>query len=673
MKRHLLSTLTLSLMAAFATAAPLSGIETQTFDANVRVQDDVFAHMHGKWLQTTEIPAERSSWGPSSMLAETVKTQVRSIIETAQKDKARKAGSNAQKIGDLYDSFMDEKKLEALGHKALAGELAKVRGMKDKNGVPAMAAHLAKLGVETPHTAVVLQDLRDSTRYAAYIDQSGIGLPDRDYYLKKDDAKMVEVLAKYEKHVARMLELAGHKDAAAAAKSVLAFETEIAQVQWTKVELRDVVKQYNKLDMAKLNALTPGYNWSAWMAETGLAKKVDYVIAAQPSFLIGYTKALEKTDLASIKAYFEWQLVRSYAPYLSKPFVDADFAFYGTALSGKTENLPRWKRGVDTVEGALGEAIGKQYVALHFPAERKVRMEALVGNLLAAFGQSIDSLDWMGPATKKEAQGKLATFMPKIGYPNKWVDYSAMTIKRGDLVGNVQRAREFSYMKSLNRLGKPIDRDAWEMTPQTINAYYNPLLNEIVFPASILQAPYFDMRADDAVNYGGIGAVIGHEISHGFDDQGSEFDAKGNMREWWTPEDRARFKAKTDVLVKQYGAYAPLPGYNVNGALTLGENIGDNSGLAIAYKAYQLSLKGKPAPVIDGLTGDQRFFMGWVQVWRVKMREQEQIKRVKTDPHSPGMFRANGTLMNQPGFYSAFGIKEGDKMYLPPADRVTIW
>jgi predicted metalloendopeptidase len=366
-------------------------------------------------------------------------------------------------------------------------------------------------------------------------------------------------------------------------------------------------------------------------------------------------------------------LLRAYSPYLSTAFYDQDFSFYKATLSGVTENQPRWKNGVTTVDSVLGEAVGRVYVGQHFPAERKARMEELVKNLLAAYKQSIDTLDWMSPATKKEAQAKLAKFTPKIGYPNKWRDYSALTIKRDDLAGNMMRARTFAYNRGINKLGKPIDREEWGMTPQTVNAYYNSTMNEIVFPASILQPPFFDMRADDAANYGAIGAVIGHEISHGFDDKGSQSDGDGNLRDWWTKEDRAKFQAKADALTKQYDGYSPLPGYNVNGALTLGENIGDNSGLAIAYKAYKLSLGGKPAPVIDGLSGDQRFFLGFAQVWRTKVRDAQQIVLVKTDPHSPGQFRANGTVMNQPAFFEAFGVKEGDKMYVAPKDRVIIW
>ncbi len=684
MKRYLLSTLTLSLMTAFAGAAetpapapaakaPLSGIESQHIDPTVRIQDDFFDHLNGKWLKTTEIPADKARWGAFDKLADDTQPHVRAIIEAAQADKKQKAGSEARKIGDLYTSYMDEKRREQLGYKPLARELAAIRGMRDKKAIPAMIARLSMLGVSTPYAVGVEQDGRESTRYAVGVHQSGLGLPDRDYYLKKDDAKMADAKAKYETLVATMLGMIGRKDAPDAARAIVALETELAEAQWTRVENRDPVKRYNKVDVAKLDGLTPGYDWSGALAKAGVGNKVDYVIVKQPSYLTAYNTILEKTDLQTWKSYYEWQLVRRFAPFLSKKFVDTSFAFYGTALSGVTENRPLWKRGAGVVEGALGEAVGKQYVQLHFPAERKARMEVLVKNVLEAFRQSIDTLDWMSPATKVQAQAKLAKFSPKVGYPNKWRDYSALTIAPGDLVGNVMRASQFEYQRGVSKLGKPIDREEWGMTPQTVNAYYSPPKNEIVFPASILQPPFFDMSADDAVNYGAIGAVIGHEISHGFDDSGSQYDGDGNLRDWWTLDDRAKFKAKADVLVRQYGAFEPLPGYKVNGALTLGENIGDNSGLAIAYKAYKLSLGGQPAPVIQGLTGDQRFFMGWNQVWRMKIRDAEQVVRIRTDTHSPGKVRANGTVMNQGAFHEAFGTKAGDKMYLAPQERVTIW
>ncbi|AVR94733.1 M13 family metallopeptidase [Pseudoduganella armeniaca] len=675
MKRHLIS---LSLIAAFAAtaahaadSAAISGIDTQYIDPSVRAQDDFFVHLNGKWLKTAEIPADKSSWGSFAKLRDDTLPQLRDIVEELQKKKGLQG--DEQKIADLYTSYMDEAKLDQLGVKPLAGELARIAAIKDKKALPGLIAHLTRIGAPTPYAVRVSQDARESTRYAAYMAQSGLGLPDRDYYLKKDDAKLADALAKYEQHVAKVLTLAGAKDGAAQAKAIVALETALAEAQWTKVENRDPVKRYNKIAIDKLAELAPGYDWKAALAASGIAGKTDYVIVMQPSYLQGFDKLVASTDLATWKSYLTWQLLRDASPYLSKPFADAHFAFYGTVLTGVTEQPPRWKKGVGVVEAAIGEGMGKLYTAKHFPAERKARMEKLVQNLLLAYQQSIDTLDWMGPETKKEAQAKLAKFTPKIGYPDKWRDYSKLKMNAGDLLGNLRRAAEFDYARNVAKLGQPIDRSEWGMTPQTVNAYYRSTANEIVFPAAILQPPFFDARADDAVNYGAIGAVIGHEISHGFDDSGSQSDGDGNLRDWWTAQDRANFKAKTDALVKQYDAYSPLPGYNVNGKLTLGENIADNSGLAIAYKAYKLSLNGQPAPVIDNLTGEQRFYMGFGQVWRSKMREAQQIVQLKTDPHSPGQFRANGTVVNQPGFYEAFGVKEGDKLYVKPEQRVIIW
>ncbi|NVD70601.1 M13 family peptidase [Duganella sp. BJB1802] len=672
----MLSALTLSLMTAFAGAAdtaPVSGIDTQYIDAGVRPQDDFYRYLNGGWLKTAQIPEDKSSWGTFAKLRDDVLPQLRAIIEAAEADKTRKAGTDAQKIGDLYASFMDEKKLESLGVKPLAGELNRIRAIKDKKAFPMLIAHLGEIGVSTPYGVYVSQDARESTRYAVGISQSGLGLPDRDYYLKKDDAKLADTLVKYEAHVARILALGGDKHAAASAKAVVALETALAEAQWSKVENRDPVKRYNKVPIAKLAELAPGYDWQHALAAAGVANKVDYVIVNQPSYLGGFNAVLDKTDLATWKSYFEWQLLRRASPYLSKDFADANFDFYSTVLTGVAVKPPRWKSAVGLVENSLGEVLGKLYVGQYFPPERKARMEELVKNLLAAYKSSIDTLDWMSPETKQQAQAKLAKFTPKIGYPNKWRDYSSLAIVKGDLVGNAMRASVFGHQRMINKLGKPIDREEWGMTPQTINAYYNSTMNEIVFPAAILQPPFFDAKADDAVNYGAIGAVIGHEISHGFDDKGSQSDGDGNLRDWWTKEDRANFKAKADALVKQYDGYSPIKGYHVNGALTLGENIADNSGVAIAYKAYKLSLGGKEAPVIDGLTGDQRFYMGFAQVWRSKTRDEQQIMLIKTDPHSPGQFRANGTMVNQPGFYEAFGVKPGDQMYVAPEQRVIIW
>ncbi|HBF51529.1 MAG TPA: peptidase M13 [Massilia sp.] len=689
MKKHMLSALTLALIAGFAQAetasgaaaataktakAPVlsAGIATEYIESSVRPQDDFFEYLNGKWLKNVEIPADKSSWGSFMELRENTLPQIRAIIEKAAAGNPA-AATDAQRIGDFWASFMDEARLEQLGVTPLSSELGKIAAIKDKSELPAVLARLGKIGVNVPFDFGIHQDNKDSTKYVADIYQGGLGMPDRDYYLKTDDAKLADVKAKYLAHIEKSLALAGDKNAAANAKAIVDFETELAKVQWTKVELRDPIKAYNKVNLADMAKIAPNYDWATWLQTAGITGKTDYVIVSQPTYLKGFAELSNKTSLDTWKAYLAMHLVDSYSSYLSKAFVDQRFDFYGKTLSGVTQIEPRWKRGVGVVERAQGEAVGKLYVAEHFPAERKARMETLVKNLLVAYKQSIDKLDWMSPATKKEAQAKLAKFTPKIGYPNKWKDYSALVVKRDDLVGNVMRSRVVEADRELNKLGKPIDREEWGMTPQTINAYYNPEMNEIVFPAAILQPPFFDANADDAVNYGGIGAVIGHEISHGFDDQGAQYDGDGNLRDWWSPSDHKNFKAKTKMLVEQYNAFEPLPGYHVNGELTLGENIADNSGLAIAAKAYKISLNGKKAPVINGLTGEQRLYMGWAQVWRSKMREPAQIAQVKTDPHSPGQYRANGTLKNQPGFYEAFKVKQGDKMYLAPKERVIIW
>ena len=685
--RILLSALSLALAAGFAhaeggkaaktaaaAARPLlaSGIATQYIDPSVRPQNDFYRHLNGKWLQTVEIPADQSSWGSFDQLYENSLTELRGLIEkAASADGARDA--DARRIGDYYASFMDEARLEQLGIAPLQGELDRIAALKDKAGLPALLAHLGKIGVNVPFDFYIHQDNKDSTKYIADIVQGGLAMPDRDYYLKEDDEKLADAKARYERHVERMLTLAGNPRAVFDARSIVGFETEIAKLQWTKVELRDPIKAYNKVALADLDKLAPGFNWQAWLEAAGLAGKTSHLIVGQPSYLKAFVEVANKTSLDTWKTYLSMHLLDAYAGYLSKNFADERFDFYGKTLSGTPEMEPRWKRGVGAVERAQGEALGKLYVAQYFPPERKARMEALVKNLLVAYKQSIDKLDWMSPKTKKEAQAKLAKFTPKVGYPNKWKDYSKLVVKRDDLVGNVMRSKVVEAERELNKLGKPIDRDEWGMTPQTVNAYYNPELNEIVFPAAILQPPFFDANADDAANYGAIGAVIGHEISHGFDDQGAQYDGDGNLRDWWTSADHKNFKAKTAMLVKQYNAFEPLKGYRVNGELTLGENIADNAGLAIAYKAYKISLKGKKAPVIDGLTGEQRLYMGFGQVWRSKMREPQQIVQVKTDPHSPDQFRANGTLRNQPGFYEAFGVRPGDGMYLAPKERVIIW
>jgi len=667
-----ISLATIAVAAEPAKHSPVSGINTQNTDNTVRIQDDFFQHVNGAWLKNTPIPADKSMWGSFVELDDAVQPQLQEIILTLGKT-PQADGSAQQKISDMYSSFMDTTTIEALGIKPLDGLFAKVDSLTDKTQIPALMAYLSRINVTTPFDLGVSPDDRDSTVYAVHSSQSGLGLPDRDYYLLDDDAKLKGIRDAYVKHIEKMLTLAGDANAAASAQTVLKLETALAQVQWTKVELRDPIKGYNKIDVAKLNALTPGFDFAQYLQAVGINGKVSYLLIGQPSYYTGFAKVLQDQPLEAWKTYFKWHVLSANAALLPATFADENFAFYGTTLSGTPEQQVRWKRAVAKTDGALGEALGQFYVAKYFPPEYKARMEKLVANLLAAYKQSINKLDWMSPATKKQAQLKLSTMVTKIGYPDKWRDYSALVIKANDLVGNSLRANEFETDFQISHLGHPINRSQWGMTPQTVNAQYDPQFNDITFPAAILRPPFFNPEADDAVNYGGIGAVIGHEISHAFDDQGSQYDEKGNLRDWWTAQDHKKFAAKTAALVKQYNAFSPLSGYNVNGELTLGENIADNSGLAIAIKAYRLSLNGKPAPVIDGFTGEQRFYMGFAQVWQMKARDELALTLLKVDPHSPPEFRANGTLRNQPEFYKAFDVRSGDRMYLAPKDRVLIW
>jgi len=655
--------------------APLgSGIDLQYVDTSVRPQDDLYRYTNGKWLAATEIPADKSRYGVFDILADQAREQLRTIVEKLQAG-ADPADPDQQKIADLYASFIDEAGVEKAALAPLQAEFARIDALSSKADIPALIAHFNRIGVVAPYAVQVHQDARDSSKYVFDISQDGLGMPDRDYYLKPDPA-LARIRAQYQQHVERMLALAADGSAAGNARDIVALETALARVQWTKVQNRDPQKTYNKVGFTALPRLAPGYDWNAYLSASGVAGKTDYLVVSQPSYFTDLAKLVQATPLATWKAYFRWHLLSDSAPYLGKAFVDERFAFYGTALRGVKQNEARWKRGIRLVNASIGEGLGRLYVAQYFPPESKVRMQQLVQNLLAAYKEDIDTLDWMGPQTRKRAQEKLARFTTKIAYPDRWRDYGALEISRADLLGNVRRAQAFEYDRNLAKLGQPIDRTEWEMTPPTVNAYYEPEKNEIVFPAAILRPPFFNPRADDAANYGAIGAVIGHEISHGFDDEGSQYDGAGNLLEppgWFTPADLERFKERTKGLVQQYSAYAPLPGYPINGELTLGENIADNSGLAIAYKAYHLSLHGSPAPVIDGLTGDQRFFMGWAQAWRGKVRDNQEIVYIKSDPHSPIQFRGLLPEMNQAAFYQAFDVKPGDKMYLPPEKRIHLW
>jgi putative endopeptidase len=658
---------------AAGSTAPISGIDTQFEDSTIRPQDDIYKYLNGKWLASTQIPADKPGYGTFDKLYDESQDQLKQIIDAASKNASAPAGSDEAKIRDLYNSFMDEAHVESLGLKPLQPELARIDAIKNKQDIAELMGHLQRLAVTTPFTPSVHLDEKDSTKYVFDLGQDGLGLPDRDYYLKDDDAKLKQIREKYELHVAHALGMLGDAQAKEEAAQILALETRLAKDQWTKVELRDPIKAYNKVEVSALPALAKEFDWHRYLVSAGADGKLTYVNVGQPSYLTSFAKTVQQTPLPVWKAYFRWQLLSASSPYLSKAYVDDRFAFYGTVLADVPQNRPRWKRGISLVDNSIGEAVGKLYVAKYFPSDRKARADALVQNLLAAYKQDIGTLDWMTADTKQQAQAKLAKIMIKIGYPSRWRDYSTLTIRADDLLGNVERANQFEWQRNINKLGQPVDRTEWGMYPQTVNAYYNPEMNEIVFPAAILQPPFFNAAADDAVNYGAIGSVIGHEISHGFDDQGSQYDGDGNLRNWWTDEDHKRFDAKTKALVAEYSAFEPVTGYHLNGELTLGENIADNSGLAIAYKAYKISLAGKPAQKIDGLSGDERFYLGFAQEWREKLRENYAVELIKTDPHSMGVDRVLGTLVNQPGFYETFNLKPGDKMYVPTDKRVVIW
>lgn len=665
-------------MAALSTAAGqkpaaprrVSGIDVTAFDRSVRPQDDFFRYVNGAWLDKTPIPADKPSYGSFEVLFDKAEADLRAIVEEAGKAGGA-PGSDARKIGDFYASFMDEAKVETLGVTPLRAELAAIDAIKTKSDLARAFAHMFVLGCDAPLAAFSEGDFKDPKRNAAFVFQNGLGLPDRDYYVK-DDAKLAEYRTKYVSFLSAMHTLAGLPTPDAAATDIMALETHLAKAQWTNVETRDMVKMYNKVAIADLATQFPGFDWAAWTGELKIASAPALIIA-QPSYVKAVAAAVNEWPVDRWKPYLKSSLIRGYAPYLPKALVDARFEFYGKTLTGTPEQRPRWKRAVAAIDGNLGEMLGKLYVARHFPAPAKARMEQLVANLRLAYKDGIDHLEWMSPETQAQAQQKLAAFTPKIGYPNKWRDYSRVEVVRDDLVGNMMRAQAAELAYQLGKVGKPIDPDEWGMTPQTINAYYNPVRNEVVFPAAILQPPFFNMAADDAVNYGGIGAVIGHEMGHGFDDQGRRFDATGTMRDWWTEKDGTEFQKRTARLVAQFGAYEVLPGLKVNGELTLGENIGDLTGLTISYRAYQMSLGGKPAPVIDGLTGDQRYFMGWAQVWRSKERDDALRQQVLSNEHAPAKVRGNGPLGNIPEFYTAFGVKPGDRLFIDPAQRVKIW
>jgi len=653
-----------------------SGIAIEELDPAVRPQDDLFRHVNGRWLERTEIPADKARWGSFHMLAEEAEKAVRDIIVEAQD---ARPGSEERKVGDLYASFMNVERINQLGASPIRDHFELVRQI---DSIPALLRTLAQLerqGVGGFFQLYVDNDPGNPERYLVFFEQGGIGLPDESYYREE---KFAEIREAYQKHLVRMFELvvddipetAG--TAADVAARVFDLETRIATHHWDNVTSRDSVKTYNLHTREAALALARGADLGIWIdaIEAGPSTFAELVVR-QPSFVEGLGSLLTEENLPSWRAWLAWKVIHSAAPYLSDAFVEENFDFYGRTLTGTPEMRERWKRGVSLVEGAMGEAVGKVYVERHFPPQAKEQMDVLVGNLVEAYRQSISALDWMGPETRRRALEKLGKFTPKVGYPVKWRDYSALDIAHTDLVGNVRRAARFEWNRELGKIGKPLDRDEWFMTPQTINAYYNPGFNEIVFPAAILQYPFFDENRDAAANYGAIGAVIGHEIGHGFDDQGSRYDGDGRLVDWWTEEDRAAFEERTKSLIDQYNELAPrqVPDHHVNGALTIGENIGDLGGLSIAWKAYLISLEGQEPPVIDGLTGAERFFLSWAQAWQQKGRDAEVIRLLSIDPHSPNEFRCNQIVRNIDEFYRTFDVTETDALWLAPEKRVTIW
>ena len=638
------------------------GMDETGMDKSVAPGDDFYAYSNGTWARTTAIPADKANYGMFAVLDDLSKKRTREILDAAKDD------PNSH-IGRAYASYLDEASVEARGLAPIEPWLTEVRAMKSKADYAALSAKADRMGIGGVNYAYVGQDDKNPETYVVVMGQAGLGMPDRDYYLS-DAAQFTEKRAKYLTYLENMLTLMGEKNVAARAKSLLAFETQIAKAHWTKTDSRDADKTYNKMTVAALSKMTPGYDYAAWLK--GIGANVNEVIVSQPSALAGIAKAVKAAPLSVLRDQMLVRSLRAYAGVLPDRIAKENFAFYGTALSGTPEMEPRWKRAVNFTVGGLSDEVSKEYVARFYPPETKAAADALVKNVVAAMGRRIDALAWMAPATKQKAHGKLAAFTTKIGYPDRWQDYSAIDIKSDDLFGNAVRINQWGHDDQLSKLGQPIRRWEWGMTPMEINAYANFGMNEIVFPAAILQPPFFDPNADDAMNYGGIGAVIGHEISHHFDDQGSKYDSTGKLTTWWTDSDVAAFKAAAKQLADQYSQYEPLPGQKINGEFTLGENIGDLAGLAVAYDAYKASLGGKEAPVINGMTGDQRFYLGWAQVWRRNYREANLSQRLTTDPHSPSIQRV-WSVRNQDPWYNAYGVEPGQKLYLPPEKRVRIW
>lgn len=649
------------------------GFDTSDLEPTIRPQDDFYHHVHRRWMDANPIPETEARWGLFTKLRFDVEKQLKAIVTELDGRSDLPVKSPERKIRDFYRSGMDMKRRNALGISPLSALLNRIASVKDVDALQIIIADLELIGVSAPWGASVDQDMKASDTYALYLGQDGLGMPDRDYYLK-DDAESVRVRDAYRTHIARVFQLMGRgkKDAETARDTVLALETKLARASMSKEDMRDPEKIYHKFSPAKLQKLTPHIDWSRYLTRIG-GTKADYYLVLQPEFFVAVSDLFESVSLADWQTYLSFHLVNDYAGALSQSFIKQNFAFYSTTLSGVTAIKPLWRRALGSTNSALGEALGKLYVAKHFPPEAKKKMDVLVQDLFTAYEARLKSLDWMSPATKRKALKKLASFNCKIGYPKKWRSYTALEVKEHDYVGNLMRANTFEHKRQMRRLGTPMDYSEWLMYPQTVNAYYQPTMNDIVFPAAILQPPFFSFTADDALNYGSIGSVIGHEITHGFDDEGSKFDAKGNLKSWWTDEDRKRFMAKAKKVEKQFNTYEVADGLKVNGKLTLGENIADLGGLSIAYDAYQLHLARAGREDIDGLTPEQRFFIGFSIFERENARPEFTKMQVLTDPHSPGVFRINGPVSNFTAFYETYNVQKGDGHYRTPKDREMVW
>lgn len=681
--RRAMGASTLALLAGCATAttststAPARpqaaigawGVDLGARDTNVRPGDDFFRYANGTWLANTEIPADRTRWGTFDILREKSDQDQRVIIEEVALAGGA-PGSNQQKIADYYNSFLNQDAIDARGMAPVQPELAQIAALRNHEETIRLIA-TPGVAVNSPIAIYVGLDERNPDRYITNMSHAGLGLPEREYY-RRSDGEFPNIRAEYVAHIERTLALAGLDNPGQRAQAIMALETQIADRHWPIADRRDRSRTYNLKTRAEVRALAPRFPWDAAFEACGMGG-VQEVVISELSAMGPLAQLFLATPVATWKSYLAYHLIKNNAAVLPRNVDDEVFNFYGRTLNGQPQQRERWKRAVQAVNGAMGEAVGQIYVQRHFPPEAKAQMLQLVENLRTAYGQRIDASPWMSAETKVVAREKLATFRPKIGYPDRWRDYSALDVRAGDAYGNAKRFQIFDWNFDLARLARPTDKDEWFMTPQTVNAYYNPVFNEVVFPAAILQPPFFDPNADPAVNYGAIGGVIGHEMGHGFDDQGAKSDAHGVLRDWWNADDVARFTAVTDRLAAQYDAFSPLEGINVNGRLTLGENIGDNGGLQVSYLAYTLSRNGADAPVLDGLTGDQRFFLGWAQAWRSLIRDAALRNQILTDPHSPSVYRCNGTVRNMDTWYAAFNVQPGDALYLAPADRVTIW